>query len=198
MALEVHLTLDVPRDAEPGLVAWAKSRSLDVTCIQLSRGEHARQVMLSLHTSDPLQDTLAYARAIARAANDACHTRYVRTKVETLASDTSERGRGLYLEHHVRVRIERDELPRLQRLATELDDAHLSRNAFRAFEGTTQERFITQRFASGCGEQAQLAFDQTIATLARAEFVVTKVERERVLFDDCLALDAGWMEGVRC
>jgi hypothetical protein len=102
---------------------------------------------------------------------------------------------ALYLEHHVKVRTAPDRLGALATLAA-AHDAHLSRNPHRARDGH-EERFLTQRFSAHATRDADAGLDALLEQLAMASVDVVKVERERVLHDDNVSLDAGWREEAR-
>ncbi|MBN8227747.1 hypothetical protein JYK02_09520 [Corallococcus macrosporus] len=192
MRLETHLTLAMCASAEPELQAWAARHGVKALCIELARGVTPRQVMLTLRGSTSVEEARQRAEALAFEARSTCDARPCRIKVETpwTWSPLAEEA-PCYLEHHVRVATR--DLEALARLAAS-HAAHLSRSAYKVSPDGLQERFLTQRFGPSDDAAMDVAFGSLLAGLAGAGLPVTKVERERVLFDDNLTLDEGWME----
>ncbi|AFE05014.1 ankyrin [Corallococcus coralloides DSM 2259] len=192
MYLETHLTLALPPGAEPELRTWAVRRGVKVLCIELVRGVAPRQIMLTLHGGTSVVEARQHAEALAFEALSTCGARRCRLKVEAPWSQGPFAASApVYLEHHVRVATR--DLEALGRLAAS-QSAHLSRSAYKVSPDGVQERFLTQRFGPSDDAAMGAAFDSLLASLADAGLPVTKVERERVLFDDNIALDEGWLE----
>lgn len=192
MLLETHLTLALPLGTEPELRAWAALHGVKALCIELGRGVAPRQVMLTLHGSASVEEALQRARVLASETLLLHGARPRRIKVEATWNNTRlPEHAPAYLEHHVRVATH--DLEALERIAASRG-AHLSRNAYKVFPDGRQERFLTQRFGPTDDAALSEAFDALMMALVDARLPVTKVERERVLFDDNMALDEGWLE----
>lgn len=194
MDLETHLTVALPVGAEPKLRAWAAGRGVKVLCIELARGVVPRQVMLTLRGGASVKEALRRVEALSSEVHTACGVRPCRIKVEAHWKNfPNGTPAPRYLEHHVRVATR--DLEALERLATP-HEAHLSRSAYKVFPDGVEERFLTQRFGPSDDARMSAAFDSLLVALANEGFPVTKVERERVLFDDNIALDEGWLENA--
>ncbi|WP_244221805.1 hypothetical protein [Corallococcus exercitus] len=148
--------------------------------------------MLTLRGSRSVEEARQHAEALAFEARTTCDARRCRLKVEAPWTPSRLAGQApVYLEHHVRVSTR--DLEALVRLAAS-QAAHLSRSAYKVSPDGVQERFLTQRFGPSDDAAMGAAFDSLLVGLAGAGLPVTKVERERVLFDDNIALDEGWLE----
>lgn len=192
MRLETHLTVALSARAEPELRAWAVRRGVKVLCIELARGVTPRQIMLTLYGGTSVAQARQVAEALAFDARSICDARPCRIKVETPWTRNSLVEQApVYLEHHLRVTTR--DLEALARLAAS-HASHLSRSAYKTSPDGSQERFLTRRFGPSDDAAMSAAFDSLMADLAHAGLQVTKVERERVLFDDNIALDEGWLE----
>jgi hypothetical protein len=192
VVIEIHLTLATVSQAEPTLEQWALAHGCRVTCIELDRGLFKRQVMLTTRVDCDTAAALRASKDFARALHELNGVELKRTKLEIMAGSEarSEPGDGLYLEHHVKVRLSAHAVPGLARLGS-LHAAHLSRNAFRQF-ATHEERFLTQRFGVNESQLAAATLDALVSKLDKQGYDVMKVERELVILDDNLALDDGW------
>ena len=49
LPIEVHMTVVARADREDALEAWRRARALKLTHIELARGSHPRQAMLTAH-----------------------------------------------------------------------------------------------------------------------------------------------------
>lgn len=187
MVLEAHLTLDVSGKTE-ALERRVARLGARLICIELSQGEWPRQLMVSapLERADALQPLVSKLEEL-------CGLRVVRSKLEAPIDHDAT---ALYLEHHVKVRAPSSAMSTLATLAKE-HAAHLSRNAFRLHSDGFEERFLTRRFAAQASGEEASALATLLTALEQHSLTVLKVERERVLHDDRLALDAGWLPEVR-
>lgn len=195
---EIHLTVSADADDER-LRALAADRGVKYTRIQLDRGEHASQPMVSWLREGTPASAEADARLVASSLSSA-GLPVTRLKVEA-AADGREAPAGAaqaaaqpdrYFEHHVKLLLPAAAgLDRVRQVALE-HRAHLSRNARRVRADGVRERFVTQR-CYGVGRPAAAeALSGLLAALSGAGWEVAEVEREWVLVDDNPALDAGW------
>ena len=197
---EVHLT--VSADADDGrLRSLAADRGVRYTRIQLDRGVHASQPMLSWLSDG----TPASAEADARQAASSLRAdgfRVTRVKVEAAASGreapvTAAQAAArpdLYFEHHVKLLLPAAaDLEPVRELAVR-HGARLSRNARRVRADGVQERFVTQRCYRVRRAEAAEALAGLLDAFSGAGWAVAEVEQEWVLVDDNPALDAGWFE----
>ncbi|GIE87128.1 hypothetical protein [Actinoplanes regularis] len=197
---EIHLTVSAEADDER-LRSLAADRGVKYTRIQLDRGEHASQPMLSWLSDG----TPASAEADARRTASALRSEgfpVSRLKVEAAASGseapvTAEQAAeqpDLYFEHHVKLLLPAStDLDRVRAMAVE-HGARLSRNARRVRADGVQERFITQRCYQVERSEAAATLAGLLGAVAGAGWEVAEVEQEWVLVDDNPALDAGWFE----
>lgn len=186
MLLEAHLTLSLTASTAPVLDAWLEARrDLRRIDIQLADGATRDHVML---TARPGPDLSSARRTLGeiRSALAALGVPVIRTKVEAAITDDAPPPR--YIEHHVKVRLDRAQA---RALASAPIGAHVSRNPRRSF-ADHEERFLTQRFAAGATARSNAALADLLAELAALGSTVLRVERELVLLDDNLSLDAGW------
>lgn len=180
MGIEAHITLQWSSETA---IEALHARGLALSRIEL--GDRA-QSMLTLD----LPEDLAIARArIDRLGRELATigVTVTRTKLEAALHAPYE---ARYLEQHIKVRVDGQHLPQLGTLARE-HGGHLSRNAHTRLASGREERFITQRFAP-TSERADEALNGLLAALKRGPYALVSVERERVIEDDNLALDAGW------
>jgi hypothetical protein len=195
---EIHLTVSADAGHER-LRLLAADRGVKYTRIELDRGEHASQPMLSWLSDGTPASAESDARRVASALH-AAGLRVTRLKVEAAASGgeapvTAAQAAAqpdLYFEHHVKLLLPASaELDRVRELAAR-HSARMSRNARRVRADGVQERFVTQRcYRAGRSEAAQ-ALAALLDALAGAGWEVAEVEQEWVLVDDNPALDAGW------
>jgi hypothetical protein len=189
VSIEAHLTLAHPPRAEPALRAWLAPRALRLTSIELSQGASPRQTMITAWLPGPPEDAIRQAHAM-RAGLAPLGIEVTRIKLELPHPPSAPLVPALYLEHHVKVRAAAEGLSALARLG-EAHGAHLSRNPRRVLDGV-EERFLTQRFRADTTSAAAAGLDALLEALRLASVQITKVERERVVHDDNLSLDAGW------
>ncbi|MFE1396529.1 nucleotidyl transferase AbiEii/AbiGii toxin family protein [Nocardiopsis dassonvillei] len=213
---ETHLTLDA---TAPGRVAeaseWAREHGLKFTHIELDRGESPSQPMVTYHSDG---STLARELAVAErwtALLAGAGFAVTRTKLEV-----SRRAAGVpwdreeaelmpescYFETHVKLLLPASaDLAALSAIV-EPHRARLSRNARRVRDDGFQERFVTQR-CSRVGHREAARFEHALLkALERAGVTfedkegwqprVLSVEREFVVHDTALSVDAGWMDAA--
>ncbi|PDP85429.1 hypothetical protein CQJ94_21865 [Glycomyces fuscus] len=212
---ETHLTLDAPG---PGRVAeaeeWARRHGLKFTHIELDRGESPSQPMVTYHSRGTLDGELAVAeRWTARLAEAGFAV--LRTKIEVphqAAGVPATRGAAelmpgsCYFETHVKLLLPASaDLAALSAIV-EPHRARLSRNARRVRDDGLQERFVTQRCSRvGRGEAGRFEY-ALLKALERAGVAlehregwqprILSVEREFVVHDTALSVDAGWMDAA--
>lgn len=185
---EIHLTANPEADLAP----VAARHGLKATHIQLDRGEHPRQPMLTYHASGFQSAVVAEAHAVAGRLG-AEGLPVVRVKVEALAVNPSVpqadgEDAGGYFECHLRVVVD-GRSAELGELAVR-HGAHLSRNP--AKTSGLERRFVTSRAHSVAAATALRRFDELQTALEEAGFTIDKAEREYVLHDSHLELDRGW------
>lgn len=185
--LEAHLTLDVSGQTE-ALRRRVARLGAKLICIELSQGDWPRQLMVSA----PLARADELSPLVSR-VEEVCELRVVRSKLEAPIDHDAA---ALYLEHHVKVHALGSAMGALDTLARE-HAAHSSRNAFRIHRDGFEERFLTRRFSADASDEEASALATLLAALEQRSLTVLKVERERVLYDDRLALDVGWLPEVR-
>ncbi len=205
---ESHLTLRLPDAAAlAALQHWTTHRpGLKCTHILLDRGVTASQPMLTAHAHGSLSDQIAAAdtlrRQLAAEGFDV-----IRLKLEvdvdnpdvpTLDSPSVPGyAADRYFEHHIKLLLPasfderaRDELTAL----AQRHQSHLSRNALRTRDDGRHERFVTQRCYAVGRRTAQRQLDALLHDLARADYTLLDIEREYVVFDTNIQIDAGWIE----
>ncbi|KUP97518.1 nucleotidyl transferase AbiEii/AbiGii toxin family protein [Thermobifida cellulosilytica] len=197
---ETHLTVSpLSGGDEQELERWAAGRGLKYTRILLDRGRHADQPMLTFTASGSLEEQRAAAERYA-AELAGLGWPVVRTKIEAApwnpgVPQTDEEAVAnrpdQYFEHHVKLLLDDEDLDRV-RGAVARHGAHLSRNARRRRADGRHERFVTQRGYRIGAQEAGRRLDELLAVLADLGVAVLEVEREFVVLDDRLSLDAGW------
>ncbi|MFD6950670.1 hypothetical protein A6A08_14160 [Nocardiopsis sp. TSRI0078] len=214
-SFETHLTLDAPT---PGRVAeaaeWARENGLKFTHIELDRGESPSQPMVTYHGRGTLEGELAVARRWAARLDEAGFA-VTRTKIEVpreadgvpASREAAERlPESCYFETHVKLLLPPGaDLAALSAIV-EPHRARLSRNARRAREDGFQERFVTQR-CSRAGHREASRLERHLFRALETSGVrfehrhgpwsrVLSVEREFVVHDTALSVDAGWMDAA--
>ncbi|MGW7248435.1 hypothetical protein [Streptomyces decoyicus] len=202
---EVHLTVrdDADRGAAGALAAYAAAHRLTYVHILLERGDVPSQPMLTLHGSGTYEKVRAEAVAQADGLRAAGFD-VVRTKIEATPwtvgvpgtdDEAAGLGPGYYFEHHLKLVLARS-APLGPLLALVVGHgAHLSRNARRVRSDGRAERFVTQRCRRVGLTTAGQRLDALSAQLRAAGHQLASVEREFVVHDGNLALDAGWLDG---
>lgn len=188
MAIEAHITVIHASQAEPALRAWLSRRPMKLTQVVLSHGLAPRQTMITAWREGSIDDAIEDARAI-REGLAPLGVRVSRIKLE-VAHTVGAGSPALYIEHHVKAHVSNDGVAALGQLGARYG-AHLSRNPLRRHDGF-EERFLTQRFPVHAERAAATTLVALVEALRAASVIVVKVERERVVYDDNLSLDAGW------
>jgi hypothetical protein len=173
--------------------SWLAQRALRITTIELSQGAWPLQTMITTWLSGRQEDAIRSARGI-RAGLAPLGVEVKRIKLEIAYEPGTPAVPGLYLEHHVKVRTPVTGLAKLAALGR-AHDAHLSRSPRRLVD-EDEERFLTQRFPPDATRAAETGLGALLAALGLASVTVLKVEREIVIHDDNLLLDAGWRPEV--
>ncbi|MEU7526018.1 nucleotidyl transferase AbiEii/AbiGii toxin family protein [Saccharothrix sp. NPDC042600] len=194
---EVHLT-GSEWEVE-GLAAFAARRGAKFSHIELHRGATPSQPMITLTGRGTLEQVRATASRWRADIEDA-GLRVLRVKVEAAPWNegvprTDDQARpDLYFEHHVKLRLPRDDWKALSAVldVAKAHNAHLSRNARRRTEGRKEERFVTQRCHGVGRATARARLDALLEALRR--WKVLEVEEEYVVHDDALEVDRGWID----
>ncbi|MGW3008136.1 hypothetical protein ACWC9R_04755 [Streptomyces sp. NPDC001219] len=201
---EVHLTVRDDGDPEVAgrLTAHAAARRMKSVHILLERGEAPSQPMLTLHGTGTYEEIRARAAAAAdglRAAGfDVLRTKIEATPWTTGVPGTDDEAAALgpayYFEHHLKLVLARSApVGALLTLAAG-HGAHLSRNARRARSDGRVERFVTQRCHRVGLATAGRRLDVLVRELRAVGQRIASVEREFVVHDGNIALDAGWLD----
>ncbi|MFI6575339.1 nucleotidyl transferase AbiEii/AbiGii toxin family protein [Nocardiopsis sp. NPDC050513] len=217
---ETHLTLDAhtPERVEEA-AAWARDNGLKFTHIELDRGASASQPMVTYHGHGTLSGELAVAERwtarLAEAGFEVTRTKIEASPLNVDVPRTREEALALpphcYFEHHIKLLLAPDtDLDALSRLV-EPHLARLSRNARRVREDGCQERFVTQR-CSRVGVPTAVTLLDRLEEALRGEGLewayrsprdrrapvpgMVDLEREFVVYDSALDLDAGWMDAA--
>ncbi|MDQ1922068.1 hypothetical protein [Massilia pseudoviolaceinigra] len=174
----------------PAFDCYAASIGAKPMVIELARGVHPVQPMLTLCRDGALEEVVRFAQALAgQAAQSGFEV--VRCKIEQDASADVIRTPGArhhYVEWHGRMVV--PEPIRMQLAAlSEQYGAHLSNNAIRGGD----IRYVTLRETGG-----HAALRRRVAALSDAiaaqGWVIGKQQWESVVFDSNLTLDSGWLE----
>ncbi|WNI21354.1 hypothetical protein [Streptomyces sp. ITFR-16] len=208
---ETHLTVRL--DAGAGgaaddtaefarLEQWARALGLKLTRILLDRGATPDQPMLT----EGGRGSLTALRAAARLRSEALASAgfpVVRVKIEAApwnedvprtAAEAAALSPVCHFEHHIKLLLRDGPDLALARAVAGRHSAHLSRNARRTVTGGRHERFVTQRCRGVGRPGARTELDALLASLNSAGLDVLECEEEFVVYDDCPAVDAGWME----
>ncbi|MEV4555968.1 hypothetical protein AB0K51_03095 [Kitasatospora sp. NPDC049285] len=197
---ETHLTL-APAEAD-ALADWARAHGLEFTHILLARGLHPSQPMLTWQSEGSLPEQ--HRRAATETARlRAAGFTPVRLKIEAAPwtpgvprtdAEAELLAPERYFEHHVKVRlapgVPRDALAR----AADGHHAHVSWNARRTEPGGHRQYFVTQRCHRLGLTTAGEHLNRLTTALTTAGFPPLKTEREYVVHDTALTLDAGWLD----
>ncbi|WP_338702784.1 hypothetical protein V2W30_35950 [Streptomyces sp. Q6] len=205
--METHLTVGAVRaaegDAVERLASWAAARGLGFTHIVLGRGHHRSQPMVTLRGRGRADEWLA--GPVARTVADLARDRFpvLRSKTETAPwaagvpvtdAEAARAPAHLHFEHHVKVLLDRECAPRALAARVEGHTAHVSWNARRVRDDGRHERFVTQRCHGVGRATAGRRLEALVAALTAAPGVrILETEREYVLHDTRLGLDAGWI-----
>lgn len=188
---EIHLTTAPLAPAQRSAFArFASVIGARPMVIELARGAHPVQPMLTLSRAGAIDEVVAYAQALAGQAAQAGFA-VLRCKIEQDASTDalpSGSARHRYLEWHGRVNVAPAQRMDLAALCAPFG-GHLSNNALRGGD----VRYLTMRET---GRRAALRL--RVAALSEAlgahGWDIGKQQWERVVFDSNLTLDRGWLE----
>ncbi|SED80942.1 hypothetical protein SAMN05428945_5606 [Streptomyces sp. 2224.1] len=200
----MHLTVRDEGDHEVAarLAAYAAAHRMKSVHILLDQGEVPSQPMLTLRGAGTYEEVRADAAAkgdgLRAAGFDVLRTKIEATPWSAGVPGTDEEaaalGPGYYFEHHLKLVLARS-APVGSLLALVVGHgAHLSRNARRARPDGRVERFVTQRCRGVGRANAGQRLDALSRQLRAGGHHIAAVEREFVVHDGNLALDAGWMD----
>lgn len=181
---EVHLTVELGGQSPELLSEWARVQGCRFLHVLLESGAHSSQPMLSWRQAGGIDAALERAANVEQALGGHGVT-LARIKIEAPLESVAD---ARYFEAHFKIEIEDGRLSELHGLAQELG-AHLSRNARTRHQGK-QERFVTARY--GSREAALAGFERLEIALSAQSFSILSVDREAVVYDSNLELDAGW------
>jgi hypothetical protein len=181
---EVHLTVELGERHSGELAAFARAHDCAFLHVLLEAGAHSSQPMLSWRQAGGVPSALGRAAALTEALERA-GMKTLRVKVEAKAELTTT---ARYYEAHFKVELDEGRAAELPLLARELG-VHLSRNALSRSAGK-ERRFLTARHDTF--EGAFDAFARVEAGLATRGWHLLGAEREAVVYDSNLGLDAGW------
>lgn len=187
---EIHLTVTLPDDTSiQSFEALCRELDAKPLVIELARGQHTRQPMLSKTiATNGLTASIEYANNMAEKLVTAGYA-VTRTKIEIPADDAvlpPPAEFEPYFEWHGK--IEYTNVAKLLGLCTE-HKAHLSLNALK---NETGYRFITLR-EFGSKQVFELRIAGLLAALQLGGWTTGKQQREYCLYDNHTALDAGWL-----
>ncbi|GAB3150915.1 hypothetical protein GCM10027290_39210 [Micromonospora sonneratiae] len=202
---ETHLTvrLDGGTGDDGSLRDWAQRNGVKYLRIVLDRGETPDQPMLTSRGRGTLAEQRDAARDLAdRLRRDGYDVTRVKIEAAPWNEDVPQTDRaaeelpaGCYFEHHVKLVLTDEDAVASVRTLVESHDARVSRNARRALDGDRHERFVTQRCWNVGLPTARQRLDDLLAALTAGGFPTVEVEQEFVVYDDNLAVDAGWITG---
>jgi hypothetical protein len=199
---ETHITVLLDEQASiERLQQWGIDHGLHCLHIVLDRGDTTSQPMLTRHGNGEFTDELKKAMELRQLLN-AEGFQVVRVKIEAAPDNSgvpqsnpeaANHPSNGYFEHHIKLVLESgDDMLSLTELAAQ-HSAHLSRNALRIRDDNRSERFITQRCLSVGRVEARQQLQALLDALVPLRHTVIKIEEEFVVYDNNLALDAGWI-----
>ena len=203
-AFEAHITIESLPDAatKERFMAFCEKNALKGIEIELSRGDFMHQPMTcSLHEGD-FQEVLGNVQHIAQnlAAEGFPVTRVkleaapFNAELPQTNAEVVQHAPSNYFEHHLKLLLPAEADTDLLLQICEKYHAHLSRNAFKKLQDGMSERFVTIRnYGLGKAEAEQSLCDLRNAIEA-VGFQVIKSITEYCVYDDCLDLDANWLE----
>jgi hypothetical protein len=193
VSIEAHITLRHAPEADAALAAWLAQRAMKLAQVELSQGAAPRQTMITTWREAPVEEAVRDAGEI-RNALAPLGIVVSRIKLEVPHAPGAFLAPALYIEHHVMVHVAVPQLAWLAQIGR-AHGAHLSRNPRRRrVDG--EERFLTQRFPPEAHHAAAAGLLALLEALRGGPASVLKIERERVVHDDNLALDAGWRPDI--
>ncbi len=181
------------------LQEWAEGQGFKWTHILLENGRSPSQPMLTFWGAGSLDEQRLQAAQICRHLQT-LGVEIVRVKTEAdlensevpVRDEDAAADQNLYFETHVKLRIASPtQLDALREFAL-TQGARLSRNARRTLDDGAHERFVTHRIHGVGRETAGRQAETLIKAITDAGYDIVEVEREYVVFDSNLTLDAGW------
>jgi len=197
-SFEAHLTVN-PED-EQRLQEYCKSKGHKFMCALNDAGTFPRQAMISIKNRGISEwHMVESAKQLARAVAAEAKIPVVRTKVEELVERAVRDGEDerpvLYWETHLKVPVlNAEEMERLQMLSPHM---HLSRNVtkYPLHNAFPTQMLLTLRERGTVKSQFMRTVDELCDLVLGMELQpAVTVHRERVLYDDNVALDNGWIE----
>jgi hypothetical protein len=199
---EVHLTTKLESALEADrFTQWCQLFHLKCVRIILDRGEFADQPMATWRRG---QTTLSHVRQEAhRFAESASREGFAVTRLKIEADphnadlpkfdeDCAEHNASNYFEHHVKLQRPRGAEKQQLLAICELNNAHVSRNAFRD-TSDFEERFVTLRGYHVGLVTTMAQLQQLLDDLHNLGETILEHESEYCLYDTNLQLDAGWL-----
>ncbi|MFZ6639610.1 hypothetical protein ACO0LL_07675 [Undibacterium sp. TC4M20W] len=193
LPFEIHLTVANAQEADiPGFIEFCGEIKAKPLLIELSRGTHSQQLMLSkLLMADQLDAVLEVAKNYGCILNQRAY-KTSRLKIEIplqYAEEYKENvamSSDVYYEWHGKINFSRvEDLLRF----CENHEAHLSRNSLRNEPGM---RFVTLR-ESGSKAAFLRRVDALQKGLKDSVWTIMHERFEYCVFDDNCALDHGWL-----
>ncbi|KAJ3166549.1 hypothetical protein HK101_011923 [Irineochytrium annulatum] len=198
---EFHLTVSLPTEAALiDLEQVSSELGLKLTVILLESGQHPHQVMAGRYIVTNCHNALSAVQPYIDAFQVRGHA-VTRVKIESLASNAGlpqdRHAKALdhptcYWEFHYKVELDPGDMPALRKLAGAHGGLHLSRNVYKRVAPGVAHVFLTLREFEdgrvGALERQKAAAD----ALEKGGYKVMKKEREFVVHDSNLGLDAGW------
>lgn len=191
---ELHLTTTPISHAEwPAFEHFAAAVGAKAMVIELARGAHRLQPMLTLARPDDLDGVIRFARALTQ---DAARSGFqiLRCKIEqdaAVGACSEQAGEHHYFEWHGRVAVAEPMRAQLAALCQEYG-GHLSNNALRGAD----TRYVTLRETSRLLNLRDRATALCLA-MGGQGWEIGKQQWERVVYDSNITLDAGWLELMR-
>ncbi|MES3023049.1 MAG: hypothetical protein V4857_15870 [Pseudomonadota bacterium] len=190
---EIHLTIaPVPSAQWPAFERYAASIGAKPMVIELARGKHPVQPMLTLCRDGELEEVVRFAQSLAQSAAQSNH-KVLRCKIEqdAIAHSGHHSGGHHYFEWHGRVVVSASARSQLAALC-EAFGGHLSNNAIRGGD----IRFVTLREPARLADLAARVAAMC-SVLTEQGWVISKQQWERVVYDSNLTLDSGWLEAAQ-
>jgi predicted nucleotidyltransferase len=197
---EFHITVQTDEDEKTNVKTFKKyclDHKLKPIVILLDKGKHPTQVMTSSYHNGVFPDNINHINEVAQGLKDAGF-KLKRVKIESMASNkgvptTPELhatwDKNCYFEFHYKIHIDdKDQLRRLTDFCTQWKPRlYVSKNQVRK-----KYNFATLRMFE-CGREKAFEEYQAIEkALLEEGYKINKIEREFVVYDNNLELDAGW------
>jgi hypothetical protein len=177
MTWEAHITVRGEHVAIEQACARTGAHALSLALLDETGTEACREEMLTLRVPASMMAAESALTALS-AELERVGLCILRTKVEAAIGDNTE---ALYLEHHVKVRIAKNQTDTLREIA-ERKNAHVSHRA-RSRTGASEDRYLTARFTATDTQGEVHHLHALLHSLSVAGIPVVKVERERIVID---------------